>query len=152
MTGNSGGRFGGKGRSVSVAEEHDEQAALCRSWALYARGRGIPENLLFAIPNGGRRDAVTGARLKAEGVRAGIPDLFLAVPRGQWAGLFIEMKRRRGGRVSSEQEAMLACLAESGYGVSVCKGWDEARAALEAYMGGKVWAEYQARGVMIAAG
>lgn len=37
--------------------------------------------LLFAIPDGGRRDAVTGAHLKAEGVRAGVPDMFLAVPR-----------------------------------------------------------------------
>lgn len=124
---------------ASVAEEHDEQVALCRWWTLFSGARGIPESLLFAIPNGGRRDAVTGARLKAEGVRAGVPDLFLAVPRGAWAGLFIEMKRRRGGQVSPDQKAMLACLAASGYRVSVCKGWDEARAALEAYMGAPKW-------------
>lgn len=122
-----------------MADEHQEQVALCGWWKLYAHGRGVPESLLFAIPNGGRRDAVTGARLKAEGVRAGIPDLFLAVPRGVWAGLFIEMKRRRGGRASPEQQAMHACLAASGYRVSVCRGWDEARAALEAYMGAPKW-------------
>lgn len=136
MAGKSGSGHTGKKRMARpVADEHQEQVALCGWWKLYSRGRGVPESLLFAIPNGGRRDAVTGARLKAEGVRAGIPDLFLAVPRGAWAGLFIEMKRRRGGRASPEQQAMHTCLAASGYRVSVCRGWDEARAALEAYMG-----------------
>ena len=47
--------------------------------------------LLFAIPDGGRRDAVTGAHLKAEGVRAGGPDMFLAVPRQNAPGLFPEL-------------------------------------------------------------
>lgn len=54
------------------ADEHAEQVALCRWWAMYARRIGVAESLLFAIPNGGRRDKTTGARLKAEGVRAGV--------------------------------------------------------------------------------
>ena len=81
----------------SCADEHAEQAALCRWWAMYARSRRLPESLLFAIPNGGRRDAVTGARLKAEGVRAGAPDMFLAVPRKNAPGLFWSSKNKKAG-------------------------------------------------------
>ena len=51
-------------------DEHREQAALFE-WARYAGGRYPELALLFAVPNGGRRDAVTGARLKSEGVKAG---------------------------------------------------------------------------------
>lgn len=47
---------------------------------------------LFAVPNGGARNAVTGAKLKAEGVLAGVWDLFLACPRGKFGGCFIETK------------------------------------------------------------
>lgn len=47
---------------------------------------------LFAVPNGGARNAITGAKLKAEGVMAGVWDMFLACPRGKFAGCFIETK------------------------------------------------------------
>lgn len=64
--------FARRGRRPSRDEEHETQAA-CVRWFRAAwpglRGR------LFAVPNGGRRDAVTGARLKAEGVVAGVADL-----------------------------------------------------------------------------
>lgn len=123
-----------KGRNV--ADEHAEQAALCRWWAMYAARMGIPERLLFAIPNGGRRDAVTGARLKAEGVRAGVPDMFLAVPRKNAPGLFLELKKAKGGQVSGSQKQMHHELAEAGYPVCVCRGWDQARRAIENYMSG----------------
>ena len=54
--------------------EHVEQAALFR-WAEFARAR-LPElTLLHAIPNGGHRHKATAARLKAEGVKRGVPDL-----------------------------------------------------------------------------
>lgn len=118
------------------ADEHAEQVALCRWWSLYARRTGIAESLLFAIPNGGRRDAVTGARLKAEGVRAGVPDMFLAVPRKNAPGLFLELKKRKGGRVSENQKNVHEALSEAGYPVRICRGWDEAKRAIEDYIGG----------------
>lgn len=120
----------------SCADEHAEQAALCRWWAMYARSRRLPESLLFAIPNGGRRDAVTGARLKAEGVRAGAPDMFLAVPRKNAPGLFLELKKQKGGRVSENQKTMHEALSQAGYPVCVCRGWDEARREIEKYLSG----------------
>ena len=115
--------------------EHSEQTALIEWWRMYARWKSLPECLLMAIPNGGRRDAVTGARLHAEGVRAGIPDLFLAIASGEWHGLWIEMKRRRGGFLSDPQRTALLALKLEGYSTAVCYGWDEAREAIVDYLG-----------------
>ena len=115
--------------------EHSEQTALIEWWRMYARWKSLPECLLMAIPNGGRRDAVTGARLKAEGVRAGVPDLFLAVPTEHAHGLWIEMKRQKGGEVRSSQKAVMAALDDQGFSCTVCKGWQEARRAISDYLG-----------------
>lgn len=115
--------------------EHSEQVALVEWWSMYARWKSLPASLLMAIPNGGARTAVTGARLKAEGVRAGVPDLFLAVPTKSAHGLWIEMKRQKGGVVSDEQKAAMAALEAQGYACTVCKGWQEARRAISDYLG-----------------
>lgn len=114
--------------------EHSEQVALITWWGLAHNLFGISEQLLFAIPNGGERNIVVAARLKAEGVRAGIPDLFLAVPRGGHSGLFIEMKKSKGGRVSPAQKTAMEILSKSGYSVTVCHGFPEAKAAIEDYL------------------
>lgn len=115
--------------------EHEEQAALIEWWNMYSRWKSLDRRLLLAIPNGGARNAVTGARLKDEGVRAGVPDLFLAVPNGASHGLWIELKRVRGGRVSEAQKEMLSVLAGQGYDYSVCLGWEQARMAILDYLG-----------------
>ena len=66
--------------------EAEHQAALFR-WASLVSLR-LPElRLLFAVPNGGHRHRAVAARLKDEGVKAGVPDLFLPVPRGAFHGL-----------------------------------------------------------------
>ena len=115
-------------------EEHQEQVALMRWWSLAHSRYHVPEKLLFAVPNGGRRDAVTGARLKAEGVRAGVPDLFLAVPVGPYGGLWLELKAAKG-RPSEAQKVMMHLLEASGYAVCVAQGWDAASVAIEKYLG-----------------
>jgi len=71
--------------------------------------------------------------LKAEGVRAGIPDYFLAVPRQGKAGLFIELKAENG-RLSPEQGEMLELFGDQGYGRSIAYGTDEAIKAIEGYL------------------
>ena len=74
----------------------------------------------------------------AEGVRAGVPDLFLAVPAFGYNGLFIELKKPKGGRVSDKQTEFISELSEQGYRVTVCHGFIEAKQAIENYlMGGK---------------
>jgi len=103
-------------------------------WALAHQQFGIPEQLLFAIPNGGERNIIVAARMKKEGVRAGVPDLFLAVPRGEFHGLFIEMKKPKGGRVSDAQKGCIELLNETGYKSVVCNGCDAAIKEIMGYL------------------
>lgn len=89
---------------------------------------------LAAVPNGGVRPKATAGRMKAEGVRAGYPDLQLLTPRCGFAGLIIEMKRRKGGTLTPEQKDWLAWLGEQGFQAVVCRGFDEAKVAIEHYL------------------
>jgi hypothetical protein len=71
--------------------EHDLQAAVITECDRRSILR--PEyGLIFAIPNGGHRHPAVAAKLKAEGVRPGVLDLFLPVARHGWHGFFIELK------------------------------------------------------------
>lgn len=116
-----------------TVSESVEQATLF-SWAAMKHGKWPELELLFHIPNGGSRGKVEAARFKAEGVKAGVPDLFLPVARGPYHGLFIEMKRQKGGRVSEAQKAWIAALIAQGYRAEVCHGWREAAALIEYYL------------------
>lgn len=114
--------------------ESEEQQALFR-WAAYESGAHPELMLLYHIPNEGQRSRATGARLRAEGLKRGVPDLCLPVPRGKWHGLYIELKRLRGGRVSDEQQRWLDALNEQGYFAVVCRGWQQAAAEIQNYLG-----------------
>lgn len=119
-----------------TAREDAEQATLM-SWAAMQKGKYPELELLFHIPNGGRRNAAEAARFKAEGVKAGVPDLFLPVARNGLHGLWIEMKRREGGRVSEHQSEWIERLRVQGYAVEVCYGWQEASKVLTEYLCGR---------------
>ena len=114
--------------------EHMHQAALIKWWSMYATSKNIIEELLFAVPNGGARDVITGARLKAEGVRRGVPDLFLAIPKNDYHGLFLEMKAEKG-RCSEYQKSMIERLSKQGFCCKVCHGWVDAREVIQKYLG-----------------
>lgn len=116
-------------------EEHRIQAALFK-WAKYASARHPGLKLLFAIPNGGARDAITGAMLKAEGVKPGVPDIFLPLPMGGYHGLFIELKTQRG-QPSPEQREWLMRLRHRGYAAVLCRGLDEAIDTITSYVAGR---------------
>ena len=120
-------------RRTPVDFEGTEQVALmrwleCRFQAAYA--------VTWHTPNGGRRDKVTAAKLKAQGVKAGIPDLQLAMARGGYFGLFIEFKATppHDAEVSKSQKDMLAKLQGQGYLAIVCRGMNEAMAQIGAYL------------------
>ncbi len=118
---------------MNIPTEAQEQTALFQ-WAATMQGR-IPElALLHSVPNGGSRHPVEALHLKQQGVKAGIPDIFLPCPRGRFHGLYIEMKRRKGGRLSIEQSKMIGRLRGQGYRCEVCRGWEEARDVIEEYM------------------
>lgn len=115
------------------ASEADEQAAVIEWWRFACRKYGVPECSLLHIANEGTRSAARGRLQKSLGVRAGVSDLFLSVPRGGRGGLWIEMKRK-GGRVRPEQREFLSTMQALGYDGAVCHGADEARDVITAYM------------------
>jgi hypothetical protein len=120
--------------------EHGAQAALF-FWASMHLQEYPQLRALFAIPNGGLRHPATAARLAAEGVRKGVPDIMLAVPKNIWAdpnkpwycGLFIELKIGTN-KPTKEQQEWLYFLSQSGYRTHVCYGWEEARDKIISYL------------------
>jgi hypothetical protein len=63
-------------------------------------------------------------RNKAQGVKPGFPDYLILIGTGKM--LFVEMKRERGGVVSSEQKYWISLLQSCGFETAVCKGYKEA--------------------------
>jgi hypothetical protein len=91
---------------------------------------------IFAIPNGGQRNVVVATKLKREGVRAGVPDLFLPIMRSGHGGLFIELKNGKAGRVSESQAERIEQLGSSGYAVSVARSIEEFIETVTTYLKG----------------
>jgi len=77
-----------------------------------------PDVLIHSVPNGGKRHPKVAKEMKAEGLTAGIPDLFVPA----WA-LWVEMKRVSKGALSKDQEKIIPQLEAAGYTVIVAKGW-----------------------------
>lgn len=114
------------------ATEHQEQAALIQ-WARLHEKKYPELRLLFAIPNGGLRNKATAGKLRAEGVKAGVPDLCLPVARLNYHGLYIELKTK-SGRLSVSQRMWFYDLLRNGYLSLVCFGWEAARDAISNYL------------------
>ncbi len=114
-------------------EESRIQMSVIRWWAVSHKTFGVPEQLLFAIPNGGRRDVIGAAILKKEGQRNGVSDLMLAVPRAQFHGLFLELKIATG-KCSPAQHQFLADASGQGYAAFAAYSYDEAVALIEKYL------------------
>lgn len=79
---------------------------------------------LFAVPNGGARDAVTGRILKMEGVVAGVADLILLVPNKHHHALLIEMKTEKG-RQSPSQREWQKNIEQYNYKYVICRSLDD---------------------------
>ena len=135
-----------------MMSEHTEQVALFQ-WAKVMEPRHPQLALMFAIPNGGKRKS--GWWEKAEGLKSGVPDIFLAVPRfpddiqsilyfdgastmrvsdDMRFGLFIEMKYGKN-KPTNVQKQWLYDLDYEGYDTVVCHSFDEAKQAIIDYLG-----------------
>lgn len=115
--------------------ESEEQTALFQ-WAAY-----VPDlKWMFAIPNGGTRNPREARNLKRQGVKAGVSDIFLPLPRGKYHGLFIEMKVK-GNKPTEKQLDFLKYAQEWGYMVKVAYGFREAQKTILDYLnlGFKQW-------------
>jgi len=123
--------------------EHQEQVALF-TWARIMSGRQPELKLLYAVPNGAFMGGETAQaklrgiqryrKLEAEGLKKGVPDICLPCARQGFHGLYIELKRIKGGTVSHEQKEWLSALNTEGYKAVVCRGFDEAREIIEEYL------------------
>ena len=109
-----------------MGSEHDEQCAVVD----YLELLGLP---FYAVPNGGYRRKSEAARLKAEGVRAGVPDLCVPVARGGYHSLYIEMKAGKG-KPTEEQLRWIWRLREEGMAAYCCVGAQNAIACIDWYM------------------
>ena len=118
---------------MPVPLEGVEQKRLFE-WACYESGKYPELRMMFHIPNEGKRNPRTGARMKTEGMKSGVPDICLPVARGGCHGLYIELKRQKGGRVTEEQTKWLEDLSRQGYAVAVCRGWERASEIIMEYL------------------
>jgi hypothetical protein len=111
--------------------EELEQTALFM-WAAH-----FPDlRWMFAIPNGGKRNQREAARLKAQGVKPGVSDVFLPLSRNGHQGLYIEMKRRKSdgpSRVTPKQQQFQNAMTREGYLCHVCFGAGEAIEVIKEY-------------------
>lgn len=114
-------------------QEHYEQVRIFYHYSVVDR---VIYDLLVAIPNGGQRAKKTAADLKAEGVKAGYPDLLFDVAKGGYFGLKLELKQEeaKNARLNDNQRERLILLAGRGYYVAVAWGHKQAIAIIDRYM------------------
>ena len=94
-------------------------------------------DLMYHIPNEGKRSKVLGMILKAMGLKPGVPDLCLPVPRCGYGALYIEMKSRTG-MPSADQKRWLVKLTRAGNCAVVCREWTAAAKFIEQYLKGEL--------------
>ena len=121
--------WGTKPRKAIRHDEDDLQTAIVDWFALQ-----YPEfaGMFFAVANGGQRNAREGARLKKQGLRAGVSDLILLVPRPHVLLLEVKVK---GGKLSDAQKIWLAAAAALGHTTAVAYDFHAAKAAIVNHIG-----------------
>jgi uncharacterized protein YlzI (FlbEa/FlbD family) len=109
--------------------EHRIQCACVRLFRyLY------PKLVIYAIPNGGQRNSIEAAKLKAEGVLAGVPDLHIPIPNNEYHSLYVEMKNGKKGILSDKQNDMIERLRSYGNKVVVCRSVDDFEKEVKEYL------------------
>lgn len=119
--------------ATPVPSEAEEQRRLM-IWADLNAWKYPELASLFHIANEGRRSRSTGANLKAQGMKPGVPDLCLPVARCGCHALYIELKRMKGGKPTKEQLEWINRLTKNGNMALVCCGWEQAAEVIEGYL------------------
>lgn len=115
-----------------TSNEEIEQITLFR-WAEFAKQQYPELELMYHIPNEGKRSRLTGARMKEAGLKSGVPDIHLPVARGGYIGLYIENKYGKN-KPTENQKAWLRALRGAGHFTAICYGWEQAKALIEGYL------------------
>lgn len=123
-----------KASDFNPREDAEQEAVF--DWAAWS-----PEHRalkwLHHTPNGGSRNKAEAARFQRLGVKKGVADIFLPHPVGGYHGLWIELKRRKGGRLTEAQIDFLGDMRAEGYAAGVARGSDEAVSMIRAYLEGR---------------
>ena len=130
-------------KSLIPTEDHEAQCLA--EWSRVARYAGKPLSDYLVLQ---ANDAMGGIaspldrairmkKLKSKGLRLGAADYFLALPKPPFAGLWIELKRTKGGVLGTDQMRFLNLMDSVGFKTCVAKGWERAREEIEAYLKGK---------------
>lgn len=122
----------------SGSEDGEQMALFC--W-LATQYKTCPDVVYaFHVPNGGSRHKAEAGKLKAMGVKKGVPDVHWPVARGGFVGLVIELKTKDGvpSDVDLLQHDWLNHYNKQGHFACVCFGWIEARDIFIAYEAGKL--------------
>ena len=134
------------GKAAGRAMSEDGHQVVLFQWAALAKCKYPELAWLYAVPNGGLRSKAVAGKLKAQGVKSGVPDIQLDVARQGFHGLRIELKvpevkavpgitkRKAPGRTSVEQDAWLEQLRAQGYRAEVAYGWSDAMEILVDYL------------------
>ncbi len=112
--------------------EEAEQVALFQ-WAEFAKVKYPELELMYHVPNEGKRSPVTGARMKRAGLKNGVPDVCLPTAHGGCIGLYIEMKYG-SNKPTESQKKWLRALREQGHMTAICYSWEQARELIEQYL------------------
>lgn len=117
----------------NISSEAQEQEALFR-WAEFSAGKYPELALMYHVTNEGKRTVSNGAALKRQGLKKGVPDICLPVPRGKFHGMYIEMKKI-GEKPTIEQRNYMVELARLGYCCFLAdRGWQDAAEVITWYM------------------
>jgi hypothetical protein len=110
--------------------EHQEQVALFKWLSIK-----YPDQyaVTYAVPNAARRSPRQGAYMKAEGLKAGVPDICMAYPSNGYHGLYIELKTIKG-RPTDSQNEWIGRLSKNGYAADICYGLDDAMRTIGEYL------------------
>lgn len=109
-----------------IPTEHQEQSIIIK----YCELKKIP---VFHIPNGSYKSFTARIKSKQEGLKPGVPDLMIPITNKEYCGLFIELKRLKGSKVSEYQKQWIELLNKQGYRAIVCYGSSEAIKEIESY-------------------
>lgn len=105
-------------------------------WAKFKKVKegGYLFDYMTASPNGGSRNLIEAINFKRSGVSAGFPDISILLPRHNYHGMFLEIKKPIKFNVSKKQLSWLERLNNVGYYAEVGVGFDECKNIIESYL------------------
>lgn len=127
----------GKSWDMSVIPKEAQEQKWLLEWVALNTAAHPELALFYHIPNEGKRSYSSGRELVMQGMKRGVPDNCLPVPKGEYGALYIELKRRHGGNVSDEQRGWIDALNRAGNRAVICYGWEAAAEEIMKYLAGR---------------